>query len=830
MKYLFTLTILFAFLTSFSHEVTGKVIDEDGYEIPFTSVFVDGSTYGVATNLKGDFFMHLDAGEYTLVFRNIEFAERKLKIVVPLENKLEVVLEPISTELDVVTITSDTRDPAYEIIENAIKKKKVYLKQFNSYKCNTYSKCSLEKKYPDNNWIPDSLRNTKQHQDFIEKYSELNYEYPNKYKEVVLAYNDYSDKTNFRNVEVSFGDDDDGPETGDVENNIYLFRQNITSDGFNFYQNLINIPSLGHTPYTSPISSTAKLTYKYRWVESFVEDGRTVNKIQVIPRNKESAAFKGYIFINDSTWNIKAVDLSINKSALYMFKSFHVAHQYKERGNDKWVLAREEYFYDSKEGKVKILGNTILIHSDYQLDFEYDRKFFGNELKLVVDDAYEKDTSFWKESRPIELKERELEFIHYQDSVVQYHGSEEYLAKQDSIYNKTGLIDIFFSGIGFRNTFKKRELFISPLIEQPRPFGVGGYRHTLGVDYNKEFNRGYMLETSNELDYGFNNKDLKGSTDNRFMYNPKKFGKIHFKIGDTYEMLNTFASITATFSRSNYVNKKGGIIGHGMEFFNGFYADIDLEYYRTTSISDLNLTGILDTLFGSELDTPEDFDPFSELFIDTRITYKFKQKYYTMPYKKVIIGSKYPELTLWYRKGIKGVFNSVVDFDFVEIKAKDDIQLGTMGMSKWTMTAGRYLRGNNIQPTHYRYFRGSDLYFLSDPLQSFQLLGEQSLTTIKGYVQANYIHHFNGAIMNKIPLINKLGLLSVAGAAGLLMEENNFRHLEAFAGIEKPFRLFGGLVKVGAYYVVADSNVGQLQSGFKIGFDFFDPFKNKWSY
>ena len=357
--------------------------------------------------------------------------------------------------------------------------------------------------------------------------------------------------------------------------------------------------------------------------------------------------------------------------------------------------------------------------------------------------------------------------------------------------------------------------------------------------FEKEWQTGYKIDGRVVPDYGFNNKDLKGSVDLNYTYLPKRFGKIHVKLGDTYELLNTYESIAATFSRSNYVNRKGWTLGHKMELVNGLYLDVDFEYAVNHSISDIQLSNWSDRLFGN-LNAPKDFDSFSEAYLDIHLLYSIKQKYYTEPHKKVIVGTDHPKLELWYKRGLNGLMGSIVDFDFLELSAHHRKKIGTIGETRWKVSAGSFFRKVNVQLTNYKFFRRSDRYLFSDPIRSMQLLQPPSDTVngfypgviaiINSYVQANYIHHFNGALMNKIPLINRLKLEAVVGAGLLYVQNNNFRHLETYVGIERPIRIKDELFKIGIYYVGADSNFSSFDTTFKIGVNFFDAFNNEWQY
>ena len=97
-------------------------------------------------------------------------------------------------------------------------------------------------------------------------------------------------------------------------------------------------------------------------------------------------------------------------------------------------------------------------------------------------------------------------------------------------------------------------------------------------------------------------------------------------------------------------------------------------------------------------------------------------------------------------------------------------------------------------------------------------------------MQATYLHRFNGTLMNKIPLLKKIKLQTVGGIGMLAMEDNSFKHIEVFAGIEKPFKMWKQLFKFGVYYVAADSNSSKLNGQIKFGIDMYNSWSKSWSY
>jgi hypothetical protein len=836
-KFLFVSIFLFFTFKCFAYQLRGYISDEHNNPIPYASVYVNQSTYGVSSNLKGEYSLELKNGKYEIVYTSMGVEKKIIEVII--ENKsqeLNVKLLAVVTELKEISISDDGKDPAYEVIRNAIKSRDKYRYPANQYSCNAYIKSSLEREdRKKKNEIADSLffdsiPLTKQKMNFVESYSNVYYRPPYSFKEIKTAYKDFSEKFE-SNVTIAFSTGkDDHRQVNFVNTN--LFKLNLADAEFNFYNNNLDIPTLGANPYISPISSFGFLSYHYHLEDYFYEDGYWINKIQITPRRTDGALFSGYIYIVDDLWCIKSIDLSIDPATLYLFNHFRLFQNYDVLNDSIWILSQEEFFFNSKEGSKNILGNTYIKYSDYNLKPEIAKGFFNNELSSIVDDAYEKDSMFWHKIRPITLKNEEMKFIIKQDSIENYHKSVKYLNEQDSIANKHNIWDYLFE-LNFQNSIKKQELHITGLLMSANIFGIGGYRQLFSMGYRKEWTKAYKLETDGKLNYGFTNEDLKGNINASFMYLPKRFARLHASYRDEYDFVNSYEALTQTFTLNNYINIVTYSIGHEMELINGLFLDAQIDYANKKSIAGIEGDAWFEWwsngLFGETNNEPMDFEGYEQLLVDITLKYTPAQKYYTEPYKKVIIGSKYPTFALNYRKGIKGVFNSVADFDFLELRITDNTKLGTWGQSRYNIYLGKFLNNNSVLFTEDKFFRGSDPYLFSNALKSFQLLGP-SLHTSNPYLQLHYLHRFNGVLLNKVPFVKKLHLIEVAGAGALLIQDNNFRHAEVFGGLEKTFKIRKQLFRIGVYYVVADSNYSDLAGSIKFGIDFYDSFRNSWTY
>jgi hypothetical protein len=88
----------------------------------------------------------------------------------------------------------------------------------------------------------------------------------------------------------------------------------------------------------------------------------------------------------------------------------------------------------------------------------------------------------------------------------------------------------------------------------------------------------------------------------------------------------------------------------------------------------------------------------------------------------------------------------------------------------------------------FRHFYGDRTIFGKNYLDGFQLLRYYANSTDKWYVEAHYVHHFDGFVFNKIPGFRKLKWQLVAGGHFVYTPEYK-EYGEVNIGIENIFRI-----------------------------------------
>ena len=827
----------------FSNHINGVISDKYGEPLPFASIYIKNTTYGVSSNAFGEYFIELKPGNYTIVYSYIGFkSDEKLIILQDIPQKINIILYENDQNLIEYEVVSNTKNKALEIIDKVKKVKNDYVRK--SYSSKEYSKNTIEKrqfklqrKDTIEVWQLDTSKTINLKNDvlkFVESYGDFYSIEPNKKNWSFKAYQDFADTKQEQDFVIiqsfeDFGNYNITPEY-EVEDK-YEFLITLSDIEFDLFKN--NIPiQIANKPIVSPLSPGSRTYYKYDYLGFFPQkDSTKIHKIQITPRFKNELLLEGVLFIEDSTFLIKSVELELSGpiQSEFNIENFHIIQNYQQFESQN-VIDRKIIDYTIKEEIFKIIGNAVVINSNFNLSEKKPDYFKKNQVKFFSDSANLISNEQWDGFRAIDLKKNEVDYIQYTDSLRDYYQSEQYALEQDSNYNKISLAKLLWQGIGHKNRYKGYSFYIWPVVSQFNFFGIGGYRHNLGFNYNKNISDKFKISTENNIDYGIVNKDFKGSTKISIISNNEKYKQLTIGIGDDYKPINRFPSISTAFSRSNYVRKQHIQTAYRTELLNGLYGEMKLEYCLQTPIDNLDLESDIfnstDSILGL---TPLGFEPYRKFESRIQLTWLPFQKFYYKKNKKVVLGTKFPTVNFIYRKGVPKIFQSEVNFDYLELGVNDEFTIPHLGKSKWNIQMGAFVNKKNLRVIEWKYFRGSDRGFFSNPLSSFQLLGT-TLFSESSYLRGNYVHSFDGNIFNKLPLIGKLGLQLSGGISTLIIPDQDFAHLESFIGISRQFRVFGGLVKFGVFLSSSINSTNKSKFELKVGANGYNSFNNQWDY
>jgi Family of unknown function (DUF5686)/CarboxypepD_reg-like domain len=813
-------------------KISGTITDDKGNILPFASVFIKGSSLGTTSNNRGKYFLDLSSGTYTIVCQYVGYARQEKMIILGAESiSLDFQLSIQQTTLKEVTIKPGGEDPAYEIIRHAIKKRKSYENPLDSFTCDAYIKTlirsrSLPSKILGKTFSDEDRKDLGVDSEgrgiiyLSESLTRIAFKKPDKVKLEVIS----------------------GRESG---SNGYGFN---FPTFINFYNNNVNIfiTQLSPRGYVSPIADGALNFYKYKFLGSFIEDGKEVNHIRVIPKRRFEPLFSGTINITEGDWRIHSLDLVLTKDYQLEIVDTLTIKQIQVPITPKiWRTQNQVVNFSFKKFGIDVTGNFLNVYSNYELTPRFRKKYFNNIIVKYDTAVNKKSLAYWDSLRPVPLAPEELENFQVKDSIFQAHNDSAYLKREaDSLRKRQGgitVMNIFFNGIKRSDYDPEHPLRVTvdPLLPGVEYNTVEGIAINGEASFLKEYKKsGNSIEFTPHIRYGFSNthlnawatltlgkrkfiQDLEGETYSRSSWifaGGKRVSQFNPE-NPISPGMNAFYTL---FFRDNYMKiyeNYFGSIQYKKRFDNGLRITGSLLYedrLPLNNTTNYSFFGNKDKQFTPNYPTiliSQNFTPNQALIAGVDLQFKPGQRYIEFPDNKLAIGSKYPTLALSFRMGIPDIAGSDVNFEKWQFSFWDNINFKLKGLFKYRFGIGGFLNAKSVYVMDYQQFYGNQTFYASPYLNSFQLDPYyQNSTTSSLYGVGHIEHHFNGMLTNKLPLIRNLQWNLVVGSNALYVSQTN-NYVEVFAGLENIFKLFRVDV-IGSWL---NGKPGQI--GVRVGFD-----------
>lgn len=795
--------------------VTGVVADSSHAPIPEVSIYLyNGAAVG-KTNSLGQYFIELRSGEYELVFSHPHYQRVQLKVVLNGKNDtMNLVLPELVKTIGQVNISTKWQDPGPEMMRKAIEKRQYWLERYPTHSAQLYIRA-----YEQYNKPQPRKRKNKKNTENDSLYSETEPTDQGGSMAEILLTRDVQPPDKLK--EIRDGVSIRGDRSG-------LFYLSTTEGEINLYQNLVKVLSLSEMPVLSPLASTALLSYKFSFLGSYKDDlGRRILKISMEPRAISNSVFKGEIHLIDSLYCIYRAELEFPQHQLNEYNRFFINQEYQLSKDSFWTLKNQRFDYYARAGKGKFSGYTLVNYSHYELHKKFPKGHFGLEISRSADSAYDRDSSYWSNNRKTPLNTQEIRYITRSDSIKRVLNSEWYLDSMEKVTNKVTMRKLFLEGQDFQRRKKGVEIGFQPLMFIWQPWFPGGSRINVWTVVSKEFQNKRNINFIENLSYGLNNKDIRGTVIVNSLYNPFKRASISLSVGRDFGWINPNAAFLDLARRNNFYQNSHATASHRQELINGLFLNIRGEFSDRKDISGFKFDKYADSLFPDN--SPAVFKSHRAFFANIRLSYTPFQQYIREPKQKVILGSKWPTFSISYRKAIPGIFGSTIDYDYLEYGIDHDFRWGVLGRSELRGVSGSFLNQKNVSLIDYRYQRRGDFIFFTPPMYAFQML-DSTFVTFKRFYEVHYRHHFNGALINKIPFMKVLGLRESAGINILYApERRNMLYYEFYAGFDKLIKIWRERFKLGIYYTGGYSNIFEKPVfGFKFNFEYYDRRDNSW--
>jgi hypothetical protein len=330
--------------------IRGKITNEKGESVAYANIYVGQLSVGTVSNLEGKYELKLPEGKWMVLFQYLGYHTQTMELTIGSTfDEINIQLITQDYRIPEIKVLASGEDPAYYIMRRAIAMAPYYQKQVSKYSCKVYLKGSgvLEK-------IPRIFEKQLKEEGIVENEpivletaSKVEFELPNTVKQQVLAMR-------------SSGKQNNTSPMGLITTNI-LYDSN--------------------SGYISPVGVNAMKTYRFKLESVFEDQGRTINKIKVIPKTKGKDVFSGTIYIADMFWNIHSADLSMEMP----MGTVNVRQLYAEVNKNTWMPVSYDFDIDFSGMGFKFKYKYIASINDYQttLNPALDHSFIEKQQQLI---------------------------------------------------------------------------------------------------------------------------------------------------------------------------------------------------------------------------------------------------------------------------------------------------------------------------------------------------------------------------------------------------------------------------------------------------------------
>lgn len=748
----FVLTLLLFPFLSFSQNITikGQILDAHLVEpIPFANIYLTTQpSIGTSSDFDGYYELLLSEIPDSVTISALGYATKT--VAYSNRSVFNIKLNASAYALDAIVVTP-TEDPAVALFRKILDHKKDNNpKALNQYQCEIYNKIELDLVN-----ISEGFQNMAINRPFkfaFTKIDSTSEELPFLPAFLAETLSDYyyinSPKTE---KEIVKANKVSGLNNASIAQLLGVMYQNI-----NIYENWIPILT---KEFVSPISDVGFNYYNYYMVDSAMIHNKWCYQVQFFPKSKSSDTFNGSFWVHDSTYAVKRVDLQLFENADLNFVEKITISQNFEHWQDSLWLPQNEFTVVSfdniakpllldifskkiKEGAPNIQGKRTTSYQDYQL-----QPIAKDSLNTISDlpiAQLDKATSYWKQNRHISLTSSEIEAQHLIDTIQQLKVFDTWRTVTTLIFS--GYVPWKIFDIGNVYSFYN----INPVEDN---------RFKLGLRTNSRFSKKLLIASYGA--YGTRDQQFKFGINSLYLFQPYPrralSATLLHDIRQTHQFNTDFSLSSEGVLASNFI-RNGNFPLKLLDI-----RHYNVAYYQENKIG-LSLRASIAHQWTSPYfnfsyltDNQESVSNFKHTTLGLKLRFAYQEKFLSGVFNRVSLGSRVPIISVDYKLGLKDVLGGEFHFHQLTFNAFDRWDIAPLGYAKILFTAGRIW---GTVPYLLLYIPQGNEGFISN-YNGFNLIADYTFA-VDNYVQFAIDHHFDGLIFNKIPLIKRLKLRSVA--------------------------------------------------------------------
>lgn len=741
-----------------STRVRGKVLDaETGEPIPFASVYFDGTTIGVSTDLEGHFSLETRSPEAKVLSASlIGYFSESHKVTPGSFSEHSFYLKPDISQLNAALVKPDNR-----YIKSILKKIDAARQIHNpdnleDWTSGLYSKIELDATNLDEIMRVPVL---KKNLGFIMEFADTS---------VVTGKATFPFMISESRSELYHSKERGINKEKIIANRISGFQEDNTISQFtgafllktNFYDSSIDIFKVR---IPNPIAESSHILYNYYLVDSLEVEGRKTYVLRFHPKKLvTSPTFDGQMMIDAQDFGIRNVQATLSTESSVNW----IRHIYLDISNTRlpdghWFPKEEELFMNlslslNEESRIiSAVANRNLVYDTPRFGRVSDSPIMDEKPSVIVPKNIARSEEMWDALRPYALTQREKDIYTMVETV------------QDTRTYKV-LYAI------------ARMLAVEYLEIKPLKFEFGMWDHTIAMNDVEGVRLQFGGRTTHDLTekfrvggylaYGTKDKEFKWDGRVEFMLDRQLWRKLDIWAKRDFEQLsgggnvfnaqNFFSSFLTKNGQSMQSMVRSTGISYEHEFSPDFTAFLQYRNQRiwgNESVPLIRQDGSFATSFGSD-----------ELRLGLR--FSRDEKATRNYFKKTYLYTPYPIVSLNMRYAFKGFEKDAFPFLRLEGNVTWNTPTFLLGTGK-ILFGGGYIFGSVPYPV-LKLHEGNQSYFTTrlafSCMDYYEFISDRWLNLF-------YEHNFNSFFLGKIPLIKELDLrevLTVRGAWGTLSENN----------------------------------------------------------
>lgn len=736
---LFFLLIVSSTATFSQTIIKGKITDANsGDPLPFVNILLKGTKAGATTDFDGNYTLKSTAPGDSIVVSNIGYKTRTKKVEPNKTQTINVQLEEEVTTLQEIVFDAG-ENPAFEILRRVNRnKEKNDKRKLSAYEYDTYTKVEID---VDN--MTDKFRERKIVKKITQVLDSVERIAGEDGKPILpLFISESVSKFYFRdNPQLRYEHILKSKINGVGIQDGTLITQLIGSSfqEYNFYQNWLNILA---KDFVSPIADGWRLYYNYDLTDSVYVGDDFCYRLEFYPKSPQDLAFTGTMWIKKDGYALKQIDATVSKQAnLNFIEKIRIQQELAPTAEGAWLPIKNRVLVDVSEltnFSAGMLAKFYTSNKNFVVNKPYEPSFYDHEIVMAEDARQYEQEEYWDTLRHEPLSETEKNVYKMIDTLQNIPVVKTY----------TDIIKIMVNGYYYAG-----KVHLGPYISLLAYNNIEGVRVQGGFKTSMEFSKKWIFGGS--VGYGFDDEKIKysGFVQNilsrdrwttaslRIRSDLGRVGVDDESLADNYLFLA--AQRFGIFRRGYYFDESR--FNFQREMFKGFSSRIAFRYMTFKPTYDFGF-------YENPQDKTIETNTFenSEMIVEAR--YARDELFILNDNERISLGtSHWPIVTLRYVRGFKGILGS--DFDYTKLRASltKRIRFGPLGTAYMNLE-GEYVFDQLPYPLLSLHLGNQTPVFAG---VTYNLMRYGEFISDR-YASMRYHHHFEGFLLNRIPLMRKL--------------------------------------------------------------------------